>query len=229
MTTQKTIGILAGMGPRSTAPFIDLIITQCQIQYGAKLDEEFPHMMIYSLPTPFYVDRPIDHNEMKLAVKTGLKRLELTEVNLIALPCNTVHAYFDDLKSSIKVKLLNIIEETMRELRGGKRIALIATRPTVESRAYQQYIECSGAEVVHSEGIQEKVNALIIDVKAGKTHGKLSSDWVTLINQVCDAGADSAIIACTDLTAFAEVKSDIAITDSSLALAKAVVAEYLSL
>jgi aspartate racemase len=63
MTDQKTIGILAGMGPRSTAPFIDLIITQCRIQYGAKLDEEFPHMMIYSLPTPFYVDRPIDHDE----------------------------------------------------------------------------------------------------------------------------------------------------------------------
>jgi len=103
------------MGPRSTAPFINLIITQCQIQYGAKLDEEFPQMMIYSLPTPFYVDRPIDHDEMKLVVKTRLKRLDLTGVNLIALPCNTVHAYFDDLKSSIKVKLLNIIEETMRD------------------------------------------------------------------------------------------------------------------
>ena len=85
------------------------------------------------------------------------------------------------------------------------------------------------AQIGRGEQLQEKVNALIIDVKAGKTHGKLSSDWVTLINQVCDAGADSAIIACTDLTAFAEVKSDIAITDSSLALAKAVVAEYLSL
>jgi len=36
MTTEKTIGILAGMGPHSTAPFIDLIITQCQIQYGVK-------------------------------------------------------------------------------------------------------------------------------------------------------------------------------------------------
>jgi aspartate racemase len=174
MTTQKTVGILAGMGPRSTAPFIDLIITQCQIQYGAKLDEEFPHMMIYSLPTPFYVDRPIDHNEMKLVVKMGLKRLESAGVSFIAIPCNTVHTYFDDLKSSIKVKLLNIIEESMRELRGGKRIALIATRPTVDSRAYQQYIECSDAEVVHSGAIQEKVDALITDVKAGKPREQLS-------------------------------------------------------
>ena len=114
------------MGPHSTAPFIDLIITQCQIQYGAKLDEEFPHMMIYSLPTPFYIDKPIDHDEMKLAVKTGLRRLESTGVSFIVIPCNTVHTYFIDLRSSIKVKLLNIIEESIRELRGGKRIALVA-------------------------------------------------------------------------------------------------------
>ena len=52
------IGILAGMGPRSTAPFIDAVIDQCQQQYGASLDEEFPRMMILSLPTPFYAVDP---------------------------------------------------------------------------------------------------------------------------------------------------------------------------
>jgi aspartate/glutamate racemase len=71
------------------------------------------------------------------------------------------------------------------------------------------------------------VNALIANVKAGMARAQLYADWATLINLVCDAGADSAIIACTDLSKFAEINSDIAITDSSRALAKAVVAEYL--
>src|SRR6516164_3337823 len=230
MTAQKTIGILAGMGPRSTAPFIDLVVTQCQIQYGAKLDEEFPHMMIYSLPTPFYVDTPIDHEKMKLVVKIGLKRLEETGVSFIAIPCNTVHAYFDDLEASVGVRLLNIIEESMREIQDRKKIALIATRSTVGSRAYQQYIERGNAATIHSEFIQETVDALITDVKAGKACEQLYSDWVTLINQICDAGADSAIIACTDLSEFAKINySNIEITDSSLALAKAVVSAYLRL
>jgi aspartate/glutamate racemase len=115
----------------------------------------------------------------------------------------------------------------MREVRGGRKIALIATRQTVESRAYQQYIERSGAETIHSRVIQETVNALIGNVKAGKVNEQLYPDWVTLINQVCDAGADSAIIACTDLSKFSEINANIAITDSSRALAKAVVSEYL--
>jgi aspartate/glutamate racemase len=31
-----TIGILAGMGPRSTGPFLDLVVTACQKMYGAR-------------------------------------------------------------------------------------------------------------------------------------------------------------------------------------------------
>lgn len=45
---ENIIGILAGMGPRSTSQFIDLIIDECQTQYGAKYDEDFPKIMIYS-------------------------------------------------------------------------------------------------------------------------------------------------------------------------------------
>ncbi len=32
----KLIGILAGMGPKSTPPFLDQVVAQCQIQYGAR-------------------------------------------------------------------------------------------------------------------------------------------------------------------------------------------------
>ena len=53
------IGILAGMGPKSTGPFVDTVVAKCQTIYGAKHDIDFPHMMIYSCPTPFYMDHPI--------------------------------------------------------------------------------------------------------------------------------------------------------------------------
>lgn len=56
---ENIIGILAGMGPRSTAPFIDLVIDECQRQYGAQNDIDFPSMMIYSLPAPCYVDAAV--------------------------------------------------------------------------------------------------------------------------------------------------------------------------
>ncbi len=56
-------------------------------------------MMIYSLPTPFYIDRPINHELMKETIIDGLQKLESTGVNFIAMPCNSAHIYFKELKS----------------------------------------------------------------------------------------------------------------------------------
>lgn len=107
------IGILAGMGPQSTAPFINLVIDQCQKQYGAKYDIDFPPMTIYSLPTPFYLDRPIDDARMRRTLTAGLRHLESTGVDFIALPGNTVHKYYPEIATQIEAPLLNMIDITL--------------------------------------------------------------------------------------------------------------------
>lgn len=85
------------MGPRSTAPFVDMVVTECQKQYGAHNVEDFPHMFIYTLPDPFFIDRPIDHERACSAVKAGLKRLEGAGVAFITMPCNTAPVYYEQL------------------------------------------------------------------------------------------------------------------------------------
>ena len=69
------IGILAGMGPKSTGPFIDQVVSAFQSLTGAKNDIDFPSMLIYSLPTPFYVDRPIDHKLIPQKIELNRVRL----------------------------------------------------------------------------------------------------------------------------------------------------------
>src|SRR3989338_9569091 len=125
------IGILAGMGPRSTAPFLERVIDECQRQYGAQNDIDYPHILIYSLPTPFFVDKPIDHKEMKKIVLQGIKKLEEAGVSFIAIPCNTVHIYFNELQKSTKVPLLNIVKETIKEFPLDiNKVTLFATQTT---------------------------------------------------------------------------------------------------
>src|SRR5436853_4421194 len=98
----QTIGILAGMGPRSTAPFVDMVVTECQKQYGARHVADFPHMLIYSLPAPFYSDRPVDHEVAQVIVREGLQRLQGMGVDFIAMPCNSAHAYYQTLAASAR-------------------------------------------------------------------------------------------------------------------------------
>jgi len=133
------IGILAGMGPKSTGPFIDQVVSALQSLTGAKNDIDFPPMMIYSLPTPFYVDRPIDHKLMEKTICCGLKKLEACGVDFIAMPCNTAHLYFSELQHCVKVPLLNIVSATLDRIpKSAKKITILGTRPTLESQIYQK-------------------------------------------------------------------------------------------
>ncbi len=163
------IGILAGMGPKSTGPFVDTVVAECQTIYGAKHDMDFPHMMIYSCPTPFYMDRPIDHAAMKKAIIEGAQKLESTGVDFIAMPCNTAHLYFEELQRSITIPILNIVDETLKAIpENTKRVALLATEATVQAGIYQDGITKRNIEYIHNEQWQEMINQIITCIKGGE-------------------------------------------------------------
>lgn len=226
---RKTVGILAGMGPRSTAPFISSVIDECQLQYGAKHDEDFPPMMIYSLPTPFYIDRPINHELMRNTIIEGLRHLENADVSFIAMPCNSAHMYYSELQRSIKVPLLNIITETVQQLPSTlERVTLFSTKSTFETELYQKGIIDSGHTFVFKDTWQENINELIINIKNNKDAKENMTYWHELIKKCKEKKVDRIIVACTDLNVVL-VRNDIKInvTDSSQCLAKALIREYL--
>ncbi len=227
----KTIGILAGMGPRSTAPFVDLVVGECQRQYGATYDDEFPPMMIYALPTPFYVDRPIDHAALRAAIVAGLRRLAGTGVALIAMPCNTAHIYFDQLAAAIDVPLLNMVDLALRALpEDARRVALLATRPTSAARVYQDVLEQSGRTVYLDEPLQAQVERLIQTIKTARDRRAAVALWRDLLAALAADGLDTALLACTDLNAVSTVvDAPLALVDATACLAAATVREWRAL
>ncbi len=222
---QKLIGILAGMGPRSTAPFVDMVVTQCQVRYGARHDDEFPPMMIYSLPTPFYVDRPIDHQALKRVIAAGLQKLEATGVDFIAMPCNTAHIYFDELAARINVPLLNMIDLTLRALPpSANKAALFATRPTANAGIYQRGLEHAGLALIASESWQAQIDVLIQGIKSSLALETLRRRWGELLSEVTAAGVDTLLLACTDLNVISQdTPSGLTLIDATECLAKVTV------
>jgi aspartate racemase len=223
------IGILAGMGPNSTGPFIDKVVEQCQELYGAKYDIDFPHMMIYSLPTPFYIDRPINHADMERAIIAGAQKLESTGVDFIAIPCNTAHLYFKKLKDSISVPILNMVDETINEIpRDAKRIALLATNATVQSGIYQEAFSKFGLDYIENDDWQDKVDQMITNIKMGQIEDA-TQVWNGLSSELSKS-VDAVILACTDLNVVSDKRqSNVYLVDSSTCLARATVNKYLSL
>lgn len=227
---KKAIGVLAGMGPRSTAPFLELVLDECQKQYGAKNDIDFPKMMIYSLPTPFYIDRPINHKAMKETIIEGLQMLEKTGVDFIAMPCNFAHIYFEELEKSINISLLNIVDETVKKLpQNSERITLFSTSFTYEFGIYQKGIKKYGHEFVFKNEWQVILNKLIKSIKENKDDEKNAEVLKGLMSKVQEENIQNIIIGCTDLNpVLKKVLPEVNIVDSSKCLAEAVVKKYLS-
>ena len=224
---EKSIGILAGMGPRSTAPFIDAVVDHCQKLYGATLDEEFPKMFILSLPTPFYINKAIDHDLMIQTIQKGLQELEQTGVDFIAMPCNSAHIYFDQLKEAIQIPLLNIIDETLGFLDPTKRTSLIGTQGTFDSQLYQSGIHVAEIEFLFQKSWQSQINEIIQLIKSGQIEQQAKSQWQELLKKLEAENIQQAIIACTDLNAVIDYSDQrFAFVDSTDALAQAVVKTY---
>ncbi|KAF6600807.1 MULTISPECIES: aspartate/glutamate racemase family protein [unclassified Bacillus (in: firmicutes)] len=223
------IGILAGMGPKSTGPFVDKVVDECQKIYGAIHDMDFPHMMIYSCPTPFYMNKPLNHTDMENAIIKGAVKLEKTGVDFIAIPCNTAHLYFNQIKKSISVPLLNMIDETIKKIpKGSKKAALLATVPTVQSGIFQEALNREGYYFLHQDSWQIYVNQIIEKIKRGQID-EAGTLYDELHHNLAEK-ADTVIIACTDLNMVTDQKrSRLTFVDSSACLAQAIVNKYVSL
>jgi aspartate racemase len=195
------IGILGGMGPFSTGPFLDLVAAACMRLHGARHDIDFPRMLVCSQPAPFYPDRAPDHEAIAAATLEGLRTLDRAGVDFIAMACNTVHAYHGPLARQLRAPLLNIVDETVTALGPDvHRVALIASRATVESGIYRVAIEGSGRQYVDI-GMQATVDRLLVASRDDSRHDECRALWRQLLDAAADSGAQSSVLACLDLSA----------------------------
>lgn len=206
------IGILAGMGPRSTAPFIESVLDECERQYGAINDIDFPHMIIYSLPTPFHPKEPIIKEDMVKSLHIGIKSLTEANCDFIAVPCNVVHQFYEDMSKMTNVPVLNIIQETTNAIGvQSSKVGLIGTRSTVENQIYQPYLLNNNKDIYWTDRIQSKVD----------------QQWKNIENELVENGVTDVICVCTDLY-FCGSYTSLRFFDSSKILAKSLVERYLA-
>jgi aspartate racemase len=206
----KTLGILAGMGPTSTAPFVDLVVQACREQLGAREDAEFPPMMIRSHPVPFFADRPNDLGAIRQRVGEGLAILARSGAEVLAIACNTAHIHHAELAAGSSVPLLDMVSLAVADLPlDARRVALLAARPTVASGIYQRAL--AGRQIVAVD--QTEVDALLTAVRTG---GRLP--------RIAIESADVVLVACLDLSgllARGALTFDLPVHDAAVSLARA--------
>ena len=196
----KSVGILGGMGPASSGHFFDEFITAMNMN-GVVQDEDFPEIVHYSIPLPdwnetgFKIKSKIGNDRLKDALTKCILSLETLGVDIIAIPCNTIHYFYDEMQICTSVPILNIIEETKKyiEQQGFNKIALYSSRSTRDLCLYD-----SIGILKTSDEEQDIVDDVILQVMSGNvdikhTFKKLIED------KIAKDGIDAVILGCTEL------------------------------
>lgn len=223
--SRKNIGIIGGMGPLATCDLMQKILMATQ----AGKDQEFPHILVdCNTEIPDRTACILHGGESPLGqMLLSAKRLEHMGADLLCMPCNTAHYFYDSLQDKSGVPIVNMIEETVKYIRQGncRKAGLLATAATVQSGLYKKYADLYGIQLVTPD---EKEQSVIMDLIY---RGVKASDWSYDTGQFQEvlvhmeqAGAGCFILGCTELPiAFQAYRIYKTTVDPTLILARAVV------
>ena len=144
---------------------------------------------------------------LSISLLATCKRLEEGGADIIAIPCNTAHAFVEKIDAQLNVPILNMLYEVrahiQRFLPNVHRVGLLATTGTVATGVYHEAFSGSGIELlVPDEVNQARVMAAIYGdtgVKSGHTTGRCSDDLTASIKHMQALGAQAVILGCTEL------------------------------
>ena len=199
---QKILGVVGGVGPSATVDFLDKIICNTP----ATRDQDHIRMIVDHDPaipdrTAYLLGEGTDPTASILA---ACKRLEAYGADLIAIPCNTAHAFVGSIQRELTIPIINMLRETAQYVEdhhgGVKTIGLLATSGTLKSRIYHDLIELTGRSVVVPDEVHQNLamNA-IYGVKAGNTEDTNLDEFRLALTHIINAGAELVILGCTEL------------------------------
>lgn len=199
------VGIVGGVGPAATADFMQKIVRNTT----AARDQDHIKLMVEQ--NPQIPDRTAnlvgDGPDPTVALYATCKKLEAGDADLIAIPCNTAHAFVERIQPCLSIPIVNMLRETVRHLRehhpACRQVGLLATSGTLASRVYHDAIEAAGLHALAPDETNQArvMNAIYGEkgVKAGYTEGECRDDLLLALTDLVERGAQAVILGCTEL------------------------------
>lgn len=197
----KTLGVIGGLGPMATAHFMRLV-TEMTL---AASDQEHLEMLIYSkTSTPdrtAYLLGRSKESPLPSVLDAG-HVLEQQGAQVIAIPCITLHCFFDKIAEELNVPLINTVRDTVMYVRerGVESLGIMATEGTVRGRLFHNELEAMGmTAVTPSDKYQKYITEIIYgSVKQNKPVD--TEKFFEVSEHFRSMGADCVVLGCTELS-----------------------------
>lgn len=199
------LGIIGGMGPMASAVFYDMISSKTD----ASCDQENLDLILLShagMPDRTRAILSKDEaqiEEVRSKLLADAMFLQNAGCTAIAVTCNTAHYFVNMIEGEIDIPFIHLIRETAEAVAskfGAKKVAVLATDGTIETRLYQDELSKRGVIAFTPKA---EVQALVMHeiyecIKSGKPADE--EIWQKIEAYVKAEGCEAAVLACTELS-----------------------------
>ena len=203
-----------------------------------KSDQNYPLFLLYNKSNiPDRKQNLGKYNKVLKSLVIGCKFLQKNKCKFIAIPCNTAHYWYDDLKKTIKIPILNmpkiVYESIIKNCKKNSKIGLLATDATIKTGIYNKHFSKRYKLISPQKKLQvSSVNKSIKFVKMGKTE-EAEKAIKPAINYLLKMRCKKIILGCTELPiaifaykSFKKAKLSKIFMDPNLILAEASMRKY---
>jgi aspartate racemase len=223
------------MGPESTAELLAMIVRSTPVT------REQDHLRVIVDSNPKVPDRTEallsgETAAVARALSRTARNLERAGAEVIGMPCNTAHAFIEDIRASVDVPVLDMIEEAarraLREFGSGTVIGVLATNGTHKAGLFEAALTAHGLVPVvpASREVQQGVMDALQGVKLrGVTEEARQALAIAVADLVEQGTAVGLIAGCTEVSlVFNCFPPDLPWLDPLQVLAEAMVREGLN-
>jgi aspartate racemase len=194
---RRTIGVIGGMSPESTADFYLRLVHRYHTSVG---DHDYPRMVMLSVAFQPFIDAAY---RCPGALVDAIGRVAAAGAEFAVVPCNSAHILHRQVSARLAIPWISLIETVADAVAaaGVRAAGVLGTQYTLRAALYQEALERRGIRaVVPTESQLGKVNRVIYDeLIQGLVVPESKRFVVDVCREMAGRGAEGMILGCTEL------------------------------
>jgi len=189
----KTLGVLGGMGPAATLDFL------AKLQAATPVNREQDHLRVLVDINPKVPDRNNSYDAAGPVLAEMAVGLREAGAQVLAIACNTAHAYADQVKAS-GLPLVDLIETAglAAKAAGAERVGVLGTNGALA--LYRRTFSHQALEAVTLDDHEQvEFMALLYRVKQGELGPDSRETMAALAHRLVGKGAQVVVAGCTEV------------------------------
>lgn len=197
----KKIGMIGGLGPESTVDYYKIINKKVREKTGHNPNILIDSIDIYEMLVHLNNKK---YEEIENILLKSINTLKSAGVDFIFIASNTPHIVFDQLVKKTDIKLISIVESTLKKIAqdGFERVLLTGTRVTMKENFYGRAASKYNIELVlpDEEEINQIHSVIFPELEEGIIVPEKKEMFINIVENIKKReNIDAVILACTEL------------------------------